>query len=351
MSHGPSTFGTMITSSLWPISVTSSVRSSSTHGDASSLTRVHSAVSPSSISLPTLIKPARAASLRSTGTASSRLPSRMSTVGAMSATFATIFSFEKSRKWIIREGLNGISRAGSGASIASGLKKSRGLRKSGLLDGRDGPRCPQTVSSRPSAIESQSHDKPPRRRKNPMSETQTVETEQAAREASGAHPYGRYLEEFEVGAVYKHWPAKTVTESDDHLFCLITMNHHPLHLNDVYASKSQQGRNVVVGPLVYSLALGMSVSDVSGKAIANLATEELSHPNPVFHGDTLFCETEVLEVRESKSKSDRGTVKVHTRVLNQDGALVAEFKRLVLVPRKESSADGGGSRSAESNVE
>ncbi len=123
-----------------------------------------------------------------------------------------------------------------------------------------------------------------------MSETatQTVETDQAAREASGAHPYGRYLEEFEVGAVYKHWPAKTVTESDDHLFCLITMNHHPLHLNDVYASKSQQGRNVVVGPLVYSLALGMSVSDVSGKAIANLATEELKHPAPVFHGDTLY---------------------------------------------------------------
>jgi acyl dehydratase len=161
-----------------------------------------------------------------------------------------------------------------------------------------------------------------------------LETDQAAREASGAHPYGRYLEEFEVGAVYKHWPAKTVTEADDHLFCLITMNHHPLHLNDVYAKESQQGRNVVVGPLVYSLALGMSVSDVSGKAIANLATEELSHPAPVFHGDTLFCESEVLEVKESKSKPDRGTVRVHTRVLNQDGVLVAEFKRLVLVPRK-----------------
>ena len=162
-----------------------------------------------------------------------------------------------------------------------------------------------------------------------------VETDQAAREASGAHPYGRYLEEFEVGAVYKHWPAKTVTEADDHLFCLITMNHHPLHINDVYAKQSQQGRNVVVGPLVYSLALGMSVSDVSGKAIANLATEELKHPAPVFHGDTLFCESEVLEVKPSQSKPDRGTVRVHTRVLNQDGVLVAEFKRLVLVPRKE----------------
>jgi acyl dehydratase len=172
-------------------------------------------------------------------------------------------------------------------------------------------------------------------RNQPMSDTiNSVETDQAAREASGAHAYGRYLEEFEVGATYKHWPAKTVTESDDHLFCLITMNHHPLHLNDVYAAGSQQGRNVVVGPLVYSLALGMSVSDVSGKAIANLATEELSHPNPVFHGDTLFCETEVLEVKPSRTKLDRGVVKVHTRVLNQDGVLVAEFKRLVLVPRK-----------------
>jgi acyl dehydratase len=180
-----------------------------------------------------------------------------------------------------------------------------------------------------------------------------VETDQAAREATGAHPYGRYLEEFEVGAVYKHWPAKTVTEADDHLFCLITMNHHPLHINDVYAQQSQQGRNVVVGPLVYSLALGMSVSDVSGKAIANLATEELRHPAPVFHGDTLFCESEVLEVKPSRSKQDRGTVRVHTRVLNQDGVLVAEFKRLVLVPRKDTGSDGASppTQPAETNVE
>ncbi len=175
-----------------------------------------------------------------------------------------------------------------------------------------------------------------------------VETGQAAREASGAHPYGRYLEEFEVGAVYKHWPAKTVTEADDHLFCLITMNHHPLHVNDVYASQSQQGRNVVVGPLVYSLALGMSVSDVSGKAIANLATEELSHPAPLFHGDTLFVESEVLEVKPSRSKPDRGTVRVHTRAFNQDGTLVAEFKRVVLVPRKD---PGGPLPGGETNVD
>src|SRR3954449_11828527 len=161
-----------------------------------------------------------------------------------------------------------------------------------------------------------------------------LDTDQATREASGAHPYGRYLEEFEVGDVYEHWPAKTITEAEDHLFCLITMNHHPLHINDVYAQQSQQGRNVVVGSFVYSLMLGMSVPDVSGKAIANLATEELSHPAPVFHGDTLFVESEVLEVKPSQSKPDRGVVRVHTRTSNQDGTLVAEFKRAVLVPRK-----------------
>src|SRR5215208_1689223 len=314
MSHGPSTFGTMITDSRWPISVTSAVMSSSTHGLSSELTRVHSAVSPRSSSVPTRTRPARAASLFSTAIASSRLPSRMSDLVARSGSLPTISSFEGSKKWIIRDGVTGISSRGSGAPTARGLAKSRGLRIRPL----ESSRCAMIW---------------------PMSQATTaVETDQAAREATGAHPYGRYLEEFEVGAVYKHWPAKTVTEADDHLFCLITMNHHPLHINDVYAGQSQQGRDVVVGPLVYSLALGMSVSDVSGKAIANLATEELKHPAPVFHGDTLFCESEVLEVKESRSKADRGTVRVHTRVLNQDGVLVAEFKRLVLVPRKEAGA-------------
>ena len=107
--------------------------SSSTHGEASSLTRVHSAVSPRSISLPTLISPARAASLRSTGTASSRLPSRMSTVGAMSGTFATIFSLEKSRKWIIRDGLKGISRDRLGGVDGERLEEVAGVAQVGLL--------------------------------------------------------------------------------------------------------------------------------------------------------------------------------------------------------------------------
>jgi acyl dehydratase len=164
--------------------------------------------------------------------------------------------------------------------------------------------------------------------------TPILDTDQDIREASGARPLGRYFEEFAVGDVYKHWPGKTITEGEHHLFCLLTMNHHPLHTNDVFAAASQQGRNVVVGTYVYSLALGLSVADVSGKSLANLATEELSHPAPVFHGDTLYVESEVLETRASNSKPDRGIVKVHTRVYNQDGVLVTEFKRLSLIPRR-----------------
>jgi len=147
--------------------------------------------------------------------------------------------------------------------------------------------------------------------------------------------FGRTFEEFEVGAVYRHWPGKTITESDDHLFCLITMNHHPLHLDAHYARTTQFGRNVVVGNLVYSLLLGMSVPDVSGRAIANLEVESLRHVAPTFHGDTIYGETTVLDKRESESKPDRGVVTVETRGYKQDGTMVCIFRRRVMVPKKE----------------
>jgi acyl dehydratase len=148
--------------------------------------------------------------------------------------------------------------------------------------------------------------------------------------------FGRYYEDFEVGAVYRHWPGKTVTESDDHLFCLITMNHHPLHLDAHYAETSTQfGRNVVVGNLIYSLLLGMSVPDVSGLAIANLEVESLRHVAPTFHGDTIYGETTVLDKKESGSKPDRGVVTVETRGYKQDATLVCVFRRKVMVPKKE----------------
>ena len=151
-------------------------------------------------------------------------------------------------------------------------------------------------------------------------------------------PFGRYYEDFEVGDVYKHWPGKTITEYDDHLFCMITMNHHPLHTDAYYAERATQfGKNVVVGNLVYSLVLGMSVADVSGAAIANLEVETLQHKMPTFHGDTIYAETKVLDAKESQSKRDRGVVTVETRGFNQRGEEVCYFKRKVLIWKRSAS--------------
>ena len=149
-------------------------------------------------------------------------------------------------------------------------------------------------------------------------------------------PFGRYFEDFEPGDTFKHWPGKTITEFDDHLFCMITMNHHPLHTNVYFAEhESVQKRNVVVGNLVYSLVLGMSVPDISGAAIANLEIESLLHKNPTCHGDTIYAETRVLDKTESSSKNDRGIVKVETKGFNQDGLEVCYFRRKVMVWKKE----------------
>ncbi|GAA1135519.1 acyl dehydratase [Kitasatospora gansuensis] len=153
--------------------------------------------------------------------------------------------------------------------------------------------------------------------------------------------FGRTYEEFEVGAVYKHWPGKTVTEYDDHLFCLLTMNHHPLHMDANYATTTVQGQNVVVGNYIYSLLLGMSVEDVSGKALANLEIESLRHIAPTFHGDTLYGETVVLG-KNMTSKPDRGIVHVETKGYKQDGTVVCIFRRKVMVPTEQYLKERGG---------
>jgi acyl dehydratase len=153
--------------------------------------------------------------------------------------------------------------------------------------------------------------------------------------------FGRFFDDFEVGAVYKHWPGKTITQAEDILFCGLTMNQHPLHSDDNYAaSATPHGRAMVVGNLVYSIVLGQSVPDVSGRAIANLEIESLTHANPTFHGDTIYAETEVLETRPSQSKPDRGIVKVRTIGYKQDGTVVCEFTRNVLVPKRGHAFDG-----------
>ena len=147
--------------------------------------------------------------------------------------------------------------------------------------------------------------------------------------------FGRCLEEFEVGAVYKHWPGRTITEYDDTLFSMLTMNHNPLHIDAYYAESTQFKQRLVVGPLIFSIALGMSVPDVSGKAIANLEFENVKHLAPTFHGDTIYAETRVLDKRLSSSRPDRGVVTVETIAYNQRGENVLSFKRRVMVPTKE----------------
>jgi len=147
-------------------------------------------------------------------------------------------------------------------------------------------------------------------------------------------PFGRYFEEFKVGDVYRHFPGKTVTESDNNLFSLLTMNHHPLHLDAHYAATTQHGKILVVGTYVFSVVVGQSVPDVSGRAIANLGYDHVKHLGPVFLGDTITSETAVLAVRPSVTKHDRGVVEVETVACNQRKEQVLSFRRSVLVPRR-----------------
>jgi acyl dehydratase len=144
--------------------------------------------------------------------------------------------------------------------------------------------------------------------------------------------FGRCYEEFEIGAIYKHWPGRTITEYDDTLFCMLTMNHHPLHIDANYAETTQFKQRLVVGPLIFSIVVGMTVEDVSGKAIANLEFENVKHLAPTFHGDTIYAVTTVLAKRLSNSNPDRGIVTVETVASNQRSEAVLSFKRSVLVP-------------------
>lgn len=147
-------------------------------------------------------------------------------------------------------------------------------------------------------------------------------------------PYGRYFDEFEVGQFFKHWPGRTISEADDTWFSLLTMNQHPVHIDANYAAGTQHGQRLVVGTLVFSIVVGMSVADVSGRAIANLDYSEVKHVGPVFHGDTIYAESRVADLRESTSKPDRGLVFVESRGFNQRGETVLTLKRTVLVPKR-----------------
>ncbi|MBM3948777.1 MAG: MaoC family dehydratase [SAR202 cluster bacterium] len=150
----------------------------------------------------------------------------------------------------------------------------------------------------------------------------------------GRATFGGYFEDFKPGDVFKHWPGKTITEMDNHLFSLITMNTNPLHIDEHYMSEHQHGRILVNGVLVMALVVGMSVPDTSGKAVANLEYEKVTHEGPVFQGDTIYGESEILEVRPTRSRPDRGIVYIESRGYNQRGEKVLTLRRRFLVPKR-----------------
>ena len=156
----------------------------------------------------------------------------------------------------------------------------------------------------------------------------------AKRILDGRDSFGAYFEDFRPGDTYRHWPGKTITESDNHMFSLLTMNTNPLHIDEHYMSGHQHGRILVVGPLVMSLVVGMSVPDTSGKAIANLEYESVKHKEPVFIGDTIYAESEILETKPSRNRKDRGVVFIESRGLNQRTETVLTLRRRFLVPRR-----------------
>ena len=151
--------------------------------------------------------------------------------------------------------------------------------------------------------------------------------------------YGRYFEDFAVGHVYEHRPGRTITESDNTWFTLLTMNQHPIHFDREYARHSEFGRPLVNSTFTLALVAGMSVSDTSQKAIANLGWTDIALTAPVFVGDTIYAESEVLEKRESRSRPTQGIVRIATRGLKADGAVFMSFERNMLVPKRGHAVD------------
>ncbi len=150
---------------------------------------------------------------------------------------------------------------------------------------------------------------------------------------------GRYLEDFEVGARLRHSHGRTISEADNTWFALLTNNPHDVHSNADYASRTEFGKPLVVSTLTLAIVTGLSVEDISRNAVANLGWDNVKLPAPVFAGDTIYAESEVLEVRESRSRPGQGLVRVHTRGFNQDGVTVVEYDRTVLVYSREARPD------------
>jgi acyl dehydratase len=149
--------------------------------------------------------------------------------------------------------------------------------------------------------------------------------------------YGRYFEELEVGQQFRHWPGRTITEFDDTLFSLMSMNQHPVHVDEHFASGTQHGQRLVVGPLVISLVIGMSQADIGGRSLETLDYSDVRHVGPVFHGDTIYAESTV--VGKEELPNERGVVIVASRGKNERGEVVLELRRKIIVPKRPQGGD------------
>ena len=148
---------------------------------------------------------------------------------------------------------------------------------------------------------------------------------------------GKYFNDLEEGMTIHHSLGRTITETDNVLFNALTMNTQPLHLNEDFSSKTQFGKRIVNGILTLGVVIGLTVNELTaGTIVANLGYEKVEHPKPVFHGDTIYVETQVLEKRASRSKPDRGIVKLKHLGKNQDGDVICEVERTVLFLKRPS---------------
>jgi len=147
---------------------------------------------------------------------------------------------------------------------------------------------------------------------------------------------GKYFDDLHVSQVIKHSNGRTITEMDNVLFSALTMNTQPLHLNEDFASRTEFGQRIVNGLFTLALATGLTVADLTeGTIVANLGYETVRHPHPMFHGDTLYVETEVVEKRESRSRPNAGIVRFRHTGRNQHGMVVLEFERTALMLKRE----------------
>lgn len=142
--------------------------------------------------------------------------------------------------------------------------------------------------------------------------------------------YGRYFEELNIGQEFQHWPGRTITEFDDTLFSLMSMNQHPLHIDEHFAVNTQHGQRLVEGPLVVSLVIGMSQADIGGRALETLEYCDVRHLGPVFHGDTIYAASTI--VAKDELPGGRGVVTVESRGMNQRQETILTMRRKIVVP-------------------